>query len=161
MTVPFNLMGDYVVTRGQRGAYTGRSDPAFADMTLADFRHALDWFSTYFDTTIREMPSGGSVFAVKISSPREQMIYGCELFTPVAVDRGFPSNSSVSPISQALGFPIRVCRLDPDDLERTVGESDETREEGEKWTNPYAQGVMTEIDLESEARGYVFPGMGY
>jgi hypothetical protein len=43
LTVPCNIPGDYV-------AMSGRSTPPeseFRDMTLADFRHVLDYFSTY------------------------------------------------------------------------------------------------------------------
>jgi hypothetical protein len=54
-------------------------------MTLADFRHVLD-FSTYFDETVRETPSGGSIIAVKISCPLEQTLYRRETFTSVARD---------------------------------------------------------------------------
>ncbi|KAL4935261.1 hypothetical protein BDV06DRAFT_228987 [Aspergillus oleicola] len=108
MIVPCPMLGDYVVMSGQRGSYTGTLDHEFVDVTLADFRHTLDWSSTYFDTTSREILSRGCVYAVEVSSPREQMIYGRELFTSVAVDRDFPSNSDISPISQALGLPIRV-----------------------------------------------------
>lgn len=149
MTVPYNMVGDYVVTSGQRGAYTGSLNHDFVDMTLADFRHALDWFSTYFDTTIREIPSGGSLLAVRISSPREQTIYGRELFSSVAVDREFPSTSDISYITETLGFRIRVCGLNPGDFERTVQVDDE----GKRWTNPYAQALMREIDLESDDWG--------
>ncbi|KAF7122850.1 hypothetical protein CNMCM5793_000960 [Aspergillus hiratsukae] len=148
MTTPYNMLGEYVVMSGQYGSYTGTADHEFKDMTLADFRHALDWFSTYFDDTVREIPSGGSsVLAVKVSSPLEQNSSGRNLFTSVAVDRDFPSTSDVSPLSQALGFPIRVCQLDPVDL------ADETSEEEKNWTNPYTQILMTEIDLESENWG--------
>ncbi|KAL3441796.1 hypothetical protein BJX65DRAFT_313431 [Aspergillus insuetus] len=106
VTVPCHLKGDFVVMSGQQGSYTGTLSHDFEDVTLADFRHALDFFSTYFDETIRETSSGGCVAAVKISSPREQSIYGLELFTSVAVSRNFPSNSNISPISRALGVPI-------------------------------------------------------
>ncbi|KAE8419970.1 hypothetical protein BDV36DRAFT_293621 [Aspergillus pseudocaelatus] len=103
----------------------GTSDHKFADITLADFRHALDWFSTYFNNTVRETPSGGSVLPVKISCPLEQKVHGRELFIPVAIDRDFPSMSSVSPLSQALGLPIRVCQLERGGLERAIGLIDE------------------------------------
>ncbi|RLM00357.1 hypothetical protein CFD26_100340 [Aspergillus turcosus] len=128
MTIPCNMVGDYVVMSGQHGSYTGTPDHEFIDMTLADFRHVLDWFSTYFDNTVRETPSAGSVLAVKISRPLEQRIHGGELFTSVAVDRDFLSMSDVSHLSQALGLPIRVCQL------KSVAKASG---EGESWTNPY------------------------
>ncbi|KAL3475987.1 hypothetical protein BJX99DRAFT_258881 [Aspergillus californicus] len=153
MTVPCHMVGDYVVMSGQHALHTGTLDHEFVDVTLADFRHTLDWFSTYFDTTIREISSGGCVFAVKISSPREQMLYGRELFTSVAVDRDFSSNSDISPISQALGLPIRVCRLDPADFEPAIETGGDGTGEGERWTNLYARVLMTEIGLGSETWG--------
>jgi hypothetical protein len=152
MTVPYNMVGDYVVMSGQWATYTGTSDHEFVDMTLADFRHALDWFSTYFDETIRETPSGGSVLAVKVSCPLEQTISGRELFSTVAVDRDFPSTSSVSSITRALGFPIRVCKLDQVDLERAIHSLDEESKKGGR-TNPYARVLMTDIDVGSENWG--------
>ncbi|KAL5360165.1 hypothetical protein BJX96DRAFT_175033 [Aspergillus floccosus] len=120
MRVPSDMVGDYVVMSGQHGTYTGTSHHKFVDVTLADFRHALDWFSTYFDQTVRETPSGGSVLAVKVSCPLEQAISGRELFSTAAIDRNFPSTSDPSPISQALGFPIRVCDIDQHDLQRDI-----------------------------------------
>jgi hypothetical protein len=129
---------------GQYGSYTGNAKHEFKDITLADFRHALDWFSTYFNDTVREIPSSGSVLAVQVSSPLEQNISGRNLFTSVAVGRDFPSTSDVSPLSQAPGLPIRVCQLD-----HRVDLADETSEEETSWTNPYTQILMTEIDLES------------
>jgi hypothetical protein len=148
MSTPHNMFGDYVVMSGQYGSHTGTADHAFKDMTLADFRHALDWFSTDFDETVREISSGGSsVLAVQVSSPLEQNISGRNLFTSVTVDRDFPSTSGVSPLARALGLPIRVCQLDP------VDRADETSEEETSWTNPYTQILMTEIDLESDNWG--------
>ncbi|GFF71894.1 hypothetical protein IFM47457_05397 [Aspergillus lentulus] len=149
MSTSYNMLGEYVVMSGQYGLKTGTADHAFKDMTLADFRHALDWFSTYFDDTVREIPSGGSsVLAVKVSSPLEQNSSGRNLFTSVAIDRDFPSTSNVSPLSQALGLPIRVCQLDP-----RADLTDEPSEEETSWTNPYTQILMTEIDPESDNWG--------
>ncbi|KAF4158536.1 hypothetical protein CNMCM6069_003922 [Aspergillus lentulus] len=149
MSTSYNMLGEYVVMSGQYGSHTGTADHAFKDMTLADFRHALDWFSTCFDETVREIPSGGSsVLAVQVSSPLKQHSSGRNLFTSVAIDRDFPSTSNVSPLSQALGLPIRVCQLDP-----RADLTDEPSEEETSWTNPYTQILMTEIDPESDNWG--------
>ncbi|KMK55826.1 hypothetical protein Y699_08815 [Aspergillus fumigatus Z5] len=51
MSTPYNMPGEYVVMSGQQGSYTGTAKHEFKDITLADFRHALGWFSTYFDDT--------------------------------------------------------------------------------------------------------------
>ncbi|KAH3130253.1 hypothetical protein KXW80_005855 [Aspergillus fumigatus] len=73
MSTPYNMPGEYVVMSGQQGSYTGTAKYEFKDITLADFRHALGWFSTYFDDTVRETSSGGSsVLAVQASSPFKQ-----------------------------------------------------------------------------------------
>ncbi|KAK2734482.1 hypothetical protein FQN55_002652 [Onygenales sp. PD_40] len=141
MTVPYNFRGHYVVMRGQHGSCTGTADHEFPDITLADFRHTLDWFST------------GSVFAVKISCPLEQSIYGRELFTAVDVDPDFPSTSEVSPLSVALGLPIMVCQLEQDDLDQTGKTPQEASVEEQTRMNPYARVLMTDIDMESENWG--------
>jgi hypothetical protein len=130
MTVPCNLVGDYVVMSGQHRSYTGTPDHNFTDMTITDFQHVYNWFSTYFDDKVRETPSSGSVLAVKISRPLEQRIHGGELFTSVAVDRDFRSTSDVSHLSRALGLPIRLCQLE------SVAEAPV---EEESWTNPYVE----------------------
>ncbi|KAH2426033.1 hypothetical protein KXW35_004353 [Aspergillus fumigatus] len=71
--IVINKSGEYVVMSGQQGSYTGTAKHEFKDITLADFRHALGWFSTYFDDTVRETSSGGSsVLAVQASSPFKQ-----------------------------------------------------------------------------------------
>ena len=158
MTVPRNMVGHFVAMSGQRGSYTGSSSHEFTDMTLADFRHVLDWFSTYFDTTVRETPSGGSVLAVKISHPLEEKLHGRELFTSVAVSCDFPSTSDASPLSQALGLPIRVCQLEHSDLDRATESVDEALEE-KTWTNRFARVLMTDIDLESENWGKTRQGL--
>ena len=158
MTVPHNVEGHYVVMSGQRGLYTGTSNHQFSDMSLADFRHALDWFSTCFDTTVRETPSGGSVLAVKISHPMEKSLHGRELFTSVNVSCNFPSTSDASPISEALGLPLRVCQLEHDDLEPAIESVDGATEE-KSWTNHFARALMTDIDLESDNWGMTRQGL--
>lgn len=147
MTVPCNMRGDYVAMSGR--AYDPGSE--FRDMTLADFRHVLDYFSTYFDDTVRETPSGGSVLAVKISCPLEQALYGRDTFTSVAVDRDFPSTSGISALSEALGDPLRICALERADLERDMDSLDQVPENG--WHNPYADILMTDIDPASKNWG--------
>ena len=64
-------------------------------ITLADFRYTLDWFGTYFDTTIRDSPSGGFVFAVKISNPLEQTVSAWEIFSFI---------SAVSPLLEKICY---------------------------------------------------------
>jgi hypothetical protein len=45
-----------------------RENPVcFGDVTLRDFRHVLDYFVTYWDTTLREEPSSNTVWGVKVN----------------------------------------------------------------------------------------------
>jgi hypothetical protein len=76
-------------------------------MTLADFRHILDYFSTYHDQTIRETPSGGSALVVQVNCALEQRLYARDAFISVAVDRDFIRTTNIiSPLSEALGNSI-------------------------------------------------------
>jgi hypothetical protein len=74
----------------------------FGDMTLADFRHVHDYFSTYADETIRETPSGGSVLAVQLNCALEQRLYARDTFTSVAVDRDFMTTDDTIPLYLGL-----------------------------------------------------------
>jgi hypothetical protein len=148
MTVPTIMHGNYVAVSGP----PLRSAREHSDMTLMDFRHTLDFFSTYFDDTIREIPSARSVLALKISNPLERMLYGRETFTSVWVERDFVSTSSVSNLSVLLlGYEIRVCQVREADMER----QSDIEAEGSDWDNPYANVLMLEIDPLGEYWGKV------
>lgn len=148
LTVPYSFPGDYVVMCGRH------SDPVefFGDITLADFRHVQDYFSTYYDKTIRETPSGGSVLAVQINCALEQRLYARDTFASVAVDRDFMvTASALSPISKALGNSIRVCKLDSNELKREGERMDLSVEDD--FRNPYADILLTDMDPISENWG--------
>ncbi|KAJ6108541.1 hypothetical protein N7523_009864 [Penicillium sp. IBT 18751x] len=147
MRIPYNLCGDYVAMSGRRG------DPPseYLDIDCADFRHILDFFSTYFDETIRETPSGGSVRAVQISCPLEQKLKSCEQFQSVNVDRDFPSTRMVSGLSMALEDPMWICQLDRDELKNGTRLLDELPENA--WQNPNAEILASDIDPESDGWG--------
>jgi hypothetical protein len=148
MTIPTTMHGNYVAVSGPPLC----SVTEHSDMTLADFRHTLDFFSTYFDDTIREMPSASSVPALKISSPLERILYGRETFTSVWVDRDFPSTSKVSDLSVVLlGYEIRVCQVRETETER----QSDVEAEGSDWDNPYAKVLMFNIDPSGELWGKV------
>lgn len=151
MTLPNNMVGDYVAMSGR--PYAPPSE--YRDMNLADFRHVLDYFSTNFDETIRETPSGGYVWAVQISCPLEQTLKSREALTSVAVDRDFPCTRDISKVSVALGVPVWVCKLERDNLEREMKLLDEPPEN--PWQNPYAEILVTDIDAESEDWGKARP----
>lgn len=147
MRVPYNLCGDYVAMSGRRG------DPSseYLDIDCADFRHILDYFSTYFDETIRETPSGGSVRAVQISCPLEQKLKGCGQFQSVVVDRDFPSTKLISDLSMALEDPMWICEIDRDELSDGIKLLDELPED--PWRNLHAEALATDIDEKSDSWG--------
>ncbi|KAJ5704463.1 hypothetical protein N7536_000152 [Penicillium majusculum] len=147
MRVPYNLCGDYVAMSGRPG------DPPseYLDIDCADFRHILDYFSTYFDETIRETISGGSVRAVKISCPLEQKLKGCEQFQSVVVDRDFPSTAMVSGLSKAFEDPLWICQIDSDELKAGIMLLDELPENA--WRNVHAEHLAIDMDAESDGWG--------
>ncbi|KAJ5951068.1 uncharacterized protein N7479_009481 [Penicillium vulpinum] len=147
MRIPYNLCGDYVVMSGRYG------DPPseYLDIDCADFRHILDYFSTYFDDTIRETLSGGSVRAVRINCPLEQKLNSCEEFQSVVVDRDFPTSNMVSGLSMALEDPIWICQINQDELKHGIALLDEPPEN--PWQNLHAEILSTDIDPESEGWG--------
>lgn len=147
LTVPYQFSGDYVAMCGRH------SDPVeySGDMTLADFRHILDYFSTSFDDTIRETHSGGSVLAVQINCALEQRLYARDVFTTVAVDRDFIGTTRViSPLSEALGKSVEICKLNCDELKREGGRMDISSDD---LRNPYTDILLTNMDPTSENWG--------
>lgn len=147
MRVSYNLCGDYVAMSGRRG------DPAseYLDIDCADFRHILDYFSTYFDETIRETPSGGSVRAVQINCPLEQKLKSREQFQSVVVDRDFPSTKLISGLSMALEDPMWICEINRDELKDGIALLDQLPED--PWRNLHAEILATDIDAESDSWG--------
>ncbi|CAI7607135.1 unnamed protein product [Penicillium bialowiezense] len=147
MRVPYNLCGDYVAMSGRQG------DPSseYLDIDCADFRHILDYFSTYFDETIRETTSGGSVRAVQISCPLEQKLKSCEQFQSVVVDRDFPSTKMVSGLSMAFEDPMWICQINSDELKDGIMLLDELPEDA--WRNLHAEHLAIDLDAESDNWG--------
>jgi hypothetical protein len=147
MTVPTMMCGDYIVVSGR----PLRSAAEHSDMMLVDFRHTLDFFSTYFDDTIHETPTTQSVLVLKINSPLERALYGHDKFTSVWVQRDFVSTSDISKMATALlGYGIRVCAVKETNIGRR---SDMDAEGGGDWDNAYAEMLMCNIDPNSELWG--------
>lgn len=147
MRVPYKLCGDYIAMSGKRG------DPPseYLDIDCADFRHILDYFSTYSDETIREAPTSGSVRAVQISCALEQKLKSCEQVQSVVVDRDFPSNKIISGLSVALEDPMWICEIDRDELKDGITLLDEPP--ANAWRNLHAEILATDINPESECWG--------
>ncbi|KAK3302829.1 uncharacterized protein B0T15DRAFT_257140 [Chaetomium strumarium] len=144
MTVPTTLEGHYVVLSGP--PLGGANE--HGDMTLADFRHILDFWSVYYDETIYSTPRECYPQGLKICSPLERRLYGHEMFTLVWVESkyGWCSTSTISSLSVALvGFAVRVCAVRETEAERQSN----TDVEGGDWKNPYAEALLIEIDPSS------------
>ncbi|KAK0721105.1 hypothetical protein B0H67DRAFT_609555 [Lasiosphaeris hirsuta] len=144
MTVPGETGGS-----GQLVAIAGRattSPSAAADITLSDFRHVLDLFSTRGDSTVRETPTGGSIRAVRISYELEQRLYGHDVFCAVSVQGDLPFAHEQSLLSDRLGVPLRVCKPRLTDLESAESGGGGLR-------NAYATALTTDMDASSGGWG--------
>lgn len=145
VTVPSNLTGEYVVMNGEpRGPIE-----AFGDMTLADFRHVMDFWSTYYDDTIRDTKNGASILAVKVNCPLEKALFSRDTFSLVAVSYSYPSlQRQVSVLSQVLGDALEILELSRDELEQRAKLLDHHPENA--WHNAVAELMMTDIDPASD-----------
>jgi hypothetical protein len=117
-------------------------------MSLADSRHTLDFFSTYADDTIRDTPLTGSIRGVKVSSQREQSLYGHEEFSARAVDPGFQCSNVISELSRALGEGLRIFKLEKCDLERDADSLDAATTNTQP--NPYSAALTISMDASSD-----------
>ncbi|KID94863.1 hypothetical protein MAJ_09162, partial [Metarhizium majus ARSEF 297] len=142
------MNGNYVAVSGPPlGGFEEHSD-----MTPVDFRHTLDFFSTYFDDTIRATPTSRSLRVLKISSPLEHILYGLETFTPAWVARDYTSTSDISDLAVVLlGYDIRVCQVRDSELER----QSDVAAEGSNWDNPYTRVLMVDIHPSANSWGGV------
>ncbi|KAL4795955.1 hypothetical protein BDV19DRAFT_398495 [Aspergillus venezuelensis] len=94
----------------------------YADITLADFRHLMDYLVSYRNRHIRESVSDLQYHALttvrgeKIYCHGEVKLHGLEPFVSVDVTRANQislGSGSISPISICLGMPLRLWK-DPD-----------------------------------------------
>ncbi|RYP51167.1 hypothetical protein DL768_003435 [Monosporascus sp. mg162] len=95
----------------------------YEDITLADFRHTLDYLMSYgtMETKESDRSEGRpptAVRGVKICCYGERRLHGSERYVAVDVPSHHPTRTickdgSVSPISQHLGMPLRLWK-DPD-----------------------------------------------
>ncbi|KAL4876938.1 hypothetical protein BJY04DRAFT_210300 [Aspergillus karnatakaensis] len=108
--------------RGPMIALRGIHHEDYADITLANFRHLMDYLVSYRNHHVRESVPGlqyhapTAVRGVKICCHGEVKLHGSEPFVSVDVT---PANQislgsgSISPISVCLGMPLRLWK-DPD-----------------------------------------------
>lgn len=98
----------------------------YKNITLDDFRDALDYFTTYnysrvteYDTIHQQIPRKihGEVMGVQINSDGEMELHGSPRFAPVGIPREhlirvLPSERSMrASISQKVGIPLLLRRV--------------------------------------------------
>jgi hypothetical protein len=142
LTMPTIAAGDYVALAGK----PGDSAHGHGDMTPSHFRHVLDYFSTYFDGTPRDTPTAGSIQAVKISCPQDQLLYGCDILTSVSVDPDFVGTTAVSELARALGDDLQISELSRSELERDV---DAVGDPSTQLGRDYIDVLLTDINPKS------------
>lgn len=132
----------------------------YADITLADFRHLMDYLVSYQNRRIREsVPdlhhrAPTTVRGVKICCHGEVKLHGSEPFVSVDVTRANQislGSGSISPISVRLGMPIRLWK----DLDA------EFRHDPPGWeggmtadSNPNVAFLMMETDSSKDEWGW-------
>ena len=140
--------GDLVAISGRE--YAAPFDTL--DVTLADFRHVLDYFSTHGDQTVRETPTATSVQAVRISCELERKLRGHEVFSEVSVQNRFWGSSTRSPLAEMLGVPLRIYTSDRENIE--YGAADLLDDVlGGGLHNVYATVLDTSLDSSRESWG--------
>ncbi|BCS19476.1 uncharacterized protein APUU_12304S [Aspergillus puulaauensis] len=94
----------------------------YEDITLADFRHIMDYLVSYRDTKVREtVPdlrhrAPSTMRGVRICCYGELKVHGSHPFVAVDVTRSNQialGDGSISPISVCLGMPLRLWK-EPD-----------------------------------------------
>jgi len=94
----------------------------YEDITLADFRHIIDYFVTYNSSEVRETinpqalrTTPRAIRGVKICCFGEIKLHGTEPYVPIEVPYVHPIcgvyESAVSPISKILGRPLRLWKF--------------------------------------------------
>lgn len=152
LTIPQIPYGNMVLASG----YLGRPGAEFGDINLSDWRHVLDFFSTYWNASVSQNPGADSIQAVKVCCPLEQRLYGEERLSEVVVDREMPglrSQNSTSNLSVALGDGLKVVQLGVKELEHELDMIEEQPDQG--LFNEYADALMVDIDPAQETWGHV------
>lgn len=93
----------------------------YEDITLADFRHIIDYVISYLTTEVRESAShlegrlSTRIRGVKICCYKEIKLHSSEPYVCVDVPRAHPTRlkyakGTISPISKLLGMPLRLWK---------------------------------------------------
>jgi len=151
MTVPGKADGGPLVAMAAVREANGLLPPGVVDMTLSDFRHVLDLFSTRGDDTVRETPTGGTIQALRISCELQQKLYGHDVFSVVFIQSDLPfEEKEQSALCEMLGgAQLLVCRP------RDDGHLDSTTQVGDDYSvhNTYATALTTDMDRSSGGWG--------
>ncbi|RJE17541.1 hypothetical protein PHISCL_10121 [Aspergillus sclerotialis] len=132
----------------------------YDDITLADFRHLMDYLVSYRNTHIREsVPdlhhgANTTVRGVKICCYGEVKLHGSEAFVGVDVTRANRialGEGSISPISVCLGMPIRFWKDRDGEFYRDPAGWEENMTAD---SNPNVASMMVETDPSSESWGW-------
>jgi hypothetical protein len=132
------------------------------DITLADFRHALDYFLSYGNKSTTQSGddsqgrSPATIRGVMICCYGERKLHGSERYVSVQVPTHHPTRTvgksgSISPISRRLGMPLRLWKypdietwIDPPGWNETICAE----------SNQDAAYLMMETDPKSSSWGF-------
>ena len=142
-----------------------RSTPheIYEDITLADFRHFVDYLMSYGTTETRESASqpgnrsSATIRGVKICCYGEERLHGSEPYVPVDVSRAHPTrltepfSMTTSPISKLVGMPLVLWKYP--DIKQWI-EPPGWAENMTADSNPNAAFLMTETDPKKPNWGW-------
>ena len=150
--VPHEWCGPLVLLKGNP-AYS------FGDVTLADFRHVLDYFVTYWNKTLREEPSSNTIWGVRINCYGEQILHGVDKFIRAAVDWNIPEDFEVSLVSKLLNLPVKAAKIKTTDAWGQYPEWNYDMEDHGSPTrpehNPEAGALFVDVNLSSSGWGQI------
>ncbi|KAK4168118.1 hypothetical protein QBC43DRAFT_309729 [Cladorrhinum sp. PSN259] len=150
LSEPGWLNGDLVAMAGR--PYAPRLQTR--DMTLADFRHVLDFFCTVSDHTLRDSPTSGSVKVVRVVCRSEQSEYGHEVFSAVWMrQNSIAVNSTVSRLAEMLGFSLYLSKVGQKLDSRDNPVDSASGDGGLGDMNAFATVLGTNLELEKESWG--------
>ena len=134
----------------------------YEDVTLADFRHIIDYLTSYGTTETRESAGrpkdrlSATIIGVKICCYGEEKVHGSESYISVDVSRAHPTRltiprGNISPISKLVGMPLRLWKYaDIDQWANLPGWIENKNPD----SNPNAAFLMMETDPEKADWGW-------
>lgn len=134
----------------------------YEDVTLADFRHIIDYMMSYRTTETRESylhPEDrplATIRGVKICCLEEQHLHGSEPYVLVDISRAHPtrltySRGDIAPVSRLLGMTLRLWRVT--EMDQCANYPEYSEDAGVKG-NPNASFLMMETDPKAPRWGW-------